>query len=150
VQTIGLGDVLRGQARVSDVVTRSGNLTLLPAGQPRGTPTRLFALDRFDHTMNALKAAHDLIIIDAPPAFIGGDCWLLSQKVDRTLFIVKWDSTTPAQVNEAIRKQLHEKSSPVGIVLNMVNTRQNMRYGYVDADYYAPEITKYYRHPKLK
>jgi capsular exopolysaccharide synthesis family protein len=149
MQSVGLGDVLRGQAQVADVVNRSGNLTMLPAGQPRGLPTRLFALDRFDQTMGLLKAQYDLIIIDAPPSFIGGDVWLLSQKVDRTLFIAKWGSTTPAQINEAIRKQLHHESL-AGIVLNMVNTRQNMRYGYVDAEYYAPGMTTYYRHPRLQ
>jgi capsular exopolysaccharide synthesis family protein len=149
VDAIGLGDVLRGQAVVTDVLSRSGNLTVLPAGQPRGLPTRLLALDKFDQIMGQLKLQYDLVILDAPPSFIGGDCWLLSQKVDRTVFIAKWGATTPAQINEAIRKQLHQDSL-AGVVLNMVEPRQNMRYGYVDADYFSPNVSKYYRHPRLQ
>lgn len=149
VEAIGLGDVLRGQAMVSDVLNRSGNLTVLPSGQPRGLPTRLFALDRFDQMMGQLQVQYDLIILDAPPSFIGGDCWLLSQKVDRTVFIAKWGSTTPGQINEAIRKQLHHESL-AGVVLNMVAPRQNMRYGYEDATYFSSDITKYYKHPRLQ
>ena len=150
VKTIGLGDVIRGQATVADVLqsgqSSSGNLTLLPAGQPRGMPTRLFAMERFNTVLADLKREYDLIIIDAPPTFVGGDCWLLSQKVDRTVFIAKWGQTTAPEINEAISRQLH-KSTFAGVVLNMVNGRQNLKYGHAE-HYLAPEITQYYRHPR--
>ena len=152
VRTIGLGDVIRGQATVADVLqsgqSTSGNLTLLPAGQPRGMPTRLFAMQRFDTVLADLKRDYDLIIIDAPPSFVGGDCWLLSQKVDRTVFIAKWGETTASEINEAIRRQLHQRTF-AGVVLNMVNGRQNLKYGYSDSHYLSPHVTDYYRHPRV-
>jgi Mrp family chromosome partitioning ATPase len=93
VSVAGLADVLRGQADVRDVVQRnpnSANLTLLPAGHPKGIPTRLLALDSFNRLLETSTRDYDLVIIDSPPSFVGGDCLLLSQKVDKTVLIAKW------------------------------------------------------------
>ena len=147
VSVAGLADVLRGQADVRDVVQRnphSDNLTLLPAGHPKGIPTRLLALDSFNRLLETSTQNYDLVIIDSPPSFVGGDCWLLSQKVDKTALIAKWGSTTAAEIHEAVRKQLH-RNTFAGVVLNMVNPRQNVRYGHPDSMYLSREITRYYR-----
>lgn len=147
VSVAGLADVLRGQADVRDVVQRnpqSSNLTLLPAGHPRGIPTRLLALDSFNRLLETSNQEYDLIIIDSPPSFVGGDCWLLSQKVDKTVLIAKWGSTTAQEIHEAVRMQLH-RDTFAGVVLNMVNPRQNVRYGHPDSMYLSREITRYYQ-----
>jgi len=147
VSVAGLADVLRGQADVRDVVQRnphSDNLTLLPAGHPKGIPTRLLALDSFNRLLETSSQNYDLVIIDSPPSFVGGDCWLLSQKVDKTALIAKWGSTTAQEIHEAVRKQLH-RNTFAGVVLNMVNPRQNVRYGHPDSMYLSREITRYYK-----
>jgi capsular exopolysaccharide synthesis family protein len=147
VTVAGLADVLRGQADMRDVVQRnphSANLTLLPAGHPKGIPTRLLALDSFNELLETSTQDYDLVIIDSPPSFVGGDCWLLSQKVDKTVLIAKWRSTTAQEIHEAVRKQLH-RDTFAGVVLNMVNPRQNVVYGHPDSAYLSPEITRYYR-----
>jgi len=130
-----------------DVVQRnphSDNLTLLPAGHPKGIPTRLLALDSFNRLLETSSQNYDLVIIDSPPSFVGGDCWLLSQKVDKTVLIAKWGSTTAQEIQEAVRMQLH-RDTFAGVVLNMVNPRQNVRYGHPDSMYLSREITRYYK-----
>jgi capsular exopolysaccharide synthesis family protein len=146
VSVTGLADILRGHADVRDVVQRnphSSNLALLPAGHPRGIPTRLLALDSFNRLLETSNQNYDLVIIDSPPSFVGGDCWLLSQKVDKTVLIAKWGSTTAQEIHEAVRMQLH-RDTFAGVVLNMVIPRQNVRYGHPDSMYLSREITRYY------
>jgi polysaccharide biosynthesis transport protein len=146
VSVEGLADVLRGDYRLDEVIranAQNSHLTLLPAGHPKGIPTRLLALDSFNSLLKTSKEQYDLVIIDAPPSFVGGDCWLLSQKVDKTVLIAKWGSTTAAEINEAVQKQL-DKSTFAGVVLNMVDPRRNMKYGHIDSIYLSREMTRYY------
>ena len=81
---IGLSDVLRGETDVQSVTTRNPNtgVSRVAAGLPRGNPTRLMALPTLGRTIDELTAANDLVIIDAPPTLVGGDCEVLAQ-VDR-------------------------------------------------------------------
>jgi Mrp family chromosome partitioning ATPase len=147
---MGLGDVLRGDADVEDVVTRritddpeQRRLPVLPAGTPRGNPTSLMAKPMLGLTLNRLKAEYDLVFVDAPPALIGGDCEMLARVVDTTVVLCKWRHTKPETVALAI-KSLGKKADIAGMVLTMVDSSIN-RYGQSDAVLFDKSISNYYR-----
>ncbi|MBV8614305.1 MAG: polysaccharide biosynthesis tyrosine autokinase, partial [Acetobacteraceae bacterium] len=102
---IGLGDVLRGELNPHDALHPSptGVMTL-PAGRARGNPTRRLSLPTLEATLRQLERDYDHVIIDAPPALVGGDCWSLSRLVDRTVFLMKWASTPPEQASVALNR----------------------------------------------
>jgi polysaccharide biosynthesis transport protein len=151
---IGLGDVLRGELNPHDALHPSptGVMTL-PAGRARGNPTRLLSLPTLEATLRQLERDYDHIIIDAPPALVGGDCWSLSRLVDRTVFLMKWASTPPEQASVALNRlftpdragETAGTMSKVALVLNMVDTKMAVKFGHADAVLYSPKLKQYYQ-----
>jgi succinoglycan biosynthesis transport protein ExoP len=151
---IGLGDVLRGDLNPHDALHPSptGVMTL-PAGRARGNPTRLLSLPTLEATLRQLERDYDHVIIDAPPALVGGDCWSLSRLVDRTVFLMKWASTSPEQASVALNRLFTSgrtgegggTMSKVALVLNMVDTKMNVKFGHEDAVLYSPALKQYYQ-----
>ncbi len=151
---IGLGDVLRGDLNPHDALHPSptGVMTL-PAGRARGNPTRLLSLPTLEATLRQLERDYDHVIIDAPPALVGGDCWSLSRLVDRTVFLMKWATTPPDQASVALNRlftsgrtgEAPGTMSKVALVLNMVDTRMNVKFGHGDSVLYSPALKQYYQ-----
>jgi Mrp family chromosome partitioning ATPase len=149
--SMGLGDVLRGDVDIEDVVTRrilddteQRRLPVLPAGTPRGNPTSLMAKPILGVTLNRLGEDYDLVFVDAPPAIVGGDCEMLARVVDTTVMLAKWQHTKPETVAFAI-KELGKKVDIAGMVLTMVDPSAVGRYGQADAIRYDKNLTSYYR-----
>jgi len=143
--TIGLGDVLRGTANLHDVTRNvGGGVQMLPAGSPRGNPTSLMALPTLGRLMERLTMTHDLVIVDAPPALVGGDCEMLARTVDTTVMLAKWHSTPPEAVSVAL-KQLDAKRL-AGMVLTMVDSDKIVQFGQSDAVVFSKRLHQYYQH----
>ncbi len=154
--TLGLGDVLRGEIGVIEAVRRPSNeLTVLPAGQPRGNASRLLANPRMGKAIATLRPEYDFIVIDAPPALIGSDAWSLSRLADRTLMIARWEHTEPAQVELAIKQLVMPRSGRgqegiqagsnlAGVVLNMVDPSRCVKLGNADSIRFSSAMFKYY------
>jgi Mrp family chromosome partitioning ATPase len=125
----------------------------LPAGRARGNPTRLLSLPTLEATLRQLERDYDHIIIDAPPALVGGDCWSLSRLVDRTVFLMKWASTSPEQASVALNRlftagrngEATGTMSKVALVLNMVDTKMAVKFGHADSVLYSPALKQYYQ-----
>jgi Mrp family chromosome partitioning ATPase len=141
---IGLSDVLRGDADVHSVTTRQPDtgVSRVSAGSPRGNPTRLMALPTLGVALADLTAANDLVIVDAPPTLVGGDCEVLAQSVDTTVMLAKWGSTAPETVALAL-KMLDAKVA--GLVLTMVDPAKIRRSGLSEAVLYRKELYDYYK-----
>ena len=145
VPQLGLGDVLREEADVQTVSRNtSGGVRILPAGTPRGNPTRLLALPSLARVIRHLSSTHDLVIVDAPPALIGGDCEMLSRVTDATLFLAKWHDTQPEVVAEALKRL--DMSRVAGGVLTMVDTDKLGMYSNSDALVFSSKLQRYYRY----
>ena len=151
---IGLGDVLRGELNPHDALHPSPTgVMMLPAGRARGNPTRLLSLPTLEATLRQLERDYDHVIIDAPPALVGGDCWSLSRLVDRTVFLMKWASTPPEQASVALNRlftadrpdEAAGTMSKVALVLNMVDTKMAVKFGHADSVLYSPALKRYYQ-----
>ena len=141
---VGLGDVLRGHADWRNVSRKSGgNVPMLPAGTPKGNPTSLMALPSLKLTLNQLAVEHDLVIVDAPPILVGGDCEMLAMAVDTTVVLAKWRATRSEIVAVAL-EQL-DKKKVAGMVLTMVDPGKIGLYGQSDAVIYSRPLRQYYR-----
>ena len=146
VQIIGLGDVLRGDVDLEGAITggNSGGVPMLRAGSPRGNPTQLMALPSLGQMMQQVTLSYDLVIIDAPPALVGGDCEMLTRHADTTLMLAKWASTQPDTIMLAL-KQLGPKAKVAGMVLTMVDPDKIWRYGQTEAVVFSKKLYQSYR-----
>mgnify|MGYP000411596774 CR=1 FL=1 len=75
------------------------------------------------------------LIVTAPVMAVA-DARIIGRVVDKTLFVVRWD-TTPRKVSRAALNQLRQAGNDiVGTVLQQVDLKRYGRFGYGDSGYY--------------
>ena len=86
----GLAEVLSGALRVDDVLvpTETANLSMLHGGNAAKNPIDLISQPHMAETMQALRAAADVVIVDSPPAAVVADALLLAPHMDCVLYVV--------------------------------------------------------------
>ncbi len=97
-------------------------------------PADLFASKRMQQIMDELKRDFDLVLLDSPPVMAVTDSRVLSSLVDKTLFVLSWDST-PRKVAKAALHQMAQSGTKniAGIILQKVDLNQ---YSRSDSGYY--------------
>ena len=144
---VGLSDVLLQQREFNEVVLsdeRSGAY-FVTAGGPVPDPAALLASDRMRRLLKDVSSRYDLVIIDSPPVLSVSDARVLSQMIDKTVFLVHWGSTRRHDVMMGVKQLVEAGADMAGLVLSRVNVRKHARYNYRDSGYYYDDkYTKYY------
>jgi protein-tyrosine kinase len=119
----GLAEVIEGKAELAQAVTRLGPLAVLCAGgDGRDAPLRN---PRAQAVLEQLRAAFELVIVDAPPAIAFADGDRLVAAADGALLVVRAGST-PRQVVRLALESLGDRAA--GVVLNDVDA-ESMVHG---------------------
>jgi capsular exopolysaccharide synthesis family protein len=113
----GLADVLAGRADLAQAVGRLGPLPLLVAGEGR-EESALLRGPAAASLLAQLRAAYELVVLDAPPALALSDGDRLAGEADGALLVVR-AGATPRQVVRIALDALGERA--VGIALNDVD-----------------------------
>ncbi len=113
----GVGDVLAGRAELAQAVARLGPLAVVTAGEERD-PGALLRGPAAAALLDQLRATHELVVLDAPPALAFSDGDRLSGDADAALLVVR-AGATPRQVVRLALDALGERA--IGIVLNDVD-----------------------------
>jgi Mrp family chromosome partitioning ATPase len=92
--------------------------------------------------LRTLQATHDVVIIDGPPALVGGDVYALSRLVTRILFVIKQSDTNERQVEEAFAA-ICKAPEEIGVVLNMIRSTGDDD----DELAFSPRMIEYYASP---
>ncbi len=86
----GLAEVLAGNLKIEDALqpTETLNLSLLRGGYAVENPIDLISQPRMAETIQALREAADVVIIDSPPAAVVADALLIAPHADCVLYVV--------------------------------------------------------------
>jgi len=143
----GLVDLLLGQANTQDVVRyqESSKIWVLCAGSRTQNPADLLGSERLKTLMENFRKDFDFVILDTPPVGPVVDPVVVSNIVDKILYVVKWGATAREMVQHAIEQLPHSKKV-AGIVFNNVDEQLAKKYGkYAYANYYGSRYySKYY------
>ncbi|MEI7996978.1 MAG: polysaccharide biosynthesis tyrosine autokinase, partial [Methylococcaceae bacterium] len=139
--TLGLTDLLmHHDMSIKDVLVEDAEtgMKILTRGKSAFiNPVDLFASQRMKSIIDELHEQFDLVILDSAPIMAVPDTRILSGLVDKTIFVLSWDSTPKKVVSSGLRLLNRDGHSNVaGIVLQKVNLQQYGRYGYGDSGYY--------------
>lgn len=126
----GLGEVLEGAAELGQAVVRAGGLAILCAGEVRD-PAATLRSPRLPAVMEQLRAAHELVILDAPPALAFADGDRLAAAADAAVLVIR-AGVTPRHVVRIALEALGERA--VGVVLNDVDAAAGGRVSWLYAD----------------
>ena len=114
----GVADVLAGRAALEEAITRLGPLSVILAGEAGDDPGALLRGPGGPALLDPLRAAHELVVLDAPPALAFSDGDRLSGEADAALLVVR-AGTTPRHVVRLALDALGDRAA--GIVLNDVD-----------------------------
>lgn len=131
-QMDAMGSVLSGEVTLEDALQPVPHLGLhvLSGMQARINAGDLFSSTAFHEMIRALRRRFDVVIIDSPPVLVVPDARILAQVADTVLFTVRWNHTTRAQLDEAMRQFETSGQKVSGLILSQVNPKGLRRYGY--------------------
>jgi polysaccharide biosynthesis transport protein len=134
--TVGLADVLAGQADCKDAIraTMAPNLFLMSSGTTPPNPAELLGSKKMRETLQELRGQYEFIFVDSSPVMAVSDAVYLSAMVDGTLIVV--NRRTPKPLVRKARTRLSTPHSKIlGFLLNKVDTRAG-GYAYYYRHYY--------------
>ncbi|MBB4200298.1 hypothetical protein CCR94_08395 [Rhodoblastus sphagnicola] len=142
----GLTDYLIGDGAITDIIVYDEDLKLwvLPAGSKTQNPPDLLGSNKLKALMDILRAKFDMVVIDTPPVGPVVDPLIVSQMVDKVVFIVRWASTGREMIAHSIQR-LSGNKKVAGLVFNQVVDAQAQKYGkYAYSYYYGGRYYKKY------
>jgi capsular exopolysaccharide synthesis family protein len=142
---VGLSDLLSGNAKLRDAIVFDEQLgiSILSAGSDTTNPSGLLSSARMRALLETLRHHYDVVIIDTPPLGPVTDAVMISQFLDKLVFVCAWSKTPREAVVSALRK-LPNLRKVAGVVLTMVDDRKVSyagQYGY----YGLPQFKSYYK-----
>jgi capsular exopolysaccharide synthesis family protein len=120
----GAAEVLEGRAELAQAIGQLGPIAVLAAGEPRDAGAALRGASAAA-LAERLRAAYQLVVLDAPPALAFADGDRLSGEADAALLVVR-AGTTPRPVVRMALDALGDRAA--GLVLNDVD-RDGIAHG---------------------
>jgi succinoglycan biosynthesis transport protein ExoP len=144
--TVALLDLMMGHKEFKDVnpFVEELGFDILTATRSDMNAADLFASERFPKLLTELREYYDYIIIDSPPVLSVPDARLISTISDISIYIVKWNKTTHAQVEQGIDMITSMGVKTIGLVLNQIDSNKAKTYGYTGSYGYDTYGSKYY------
>ena len=132
IESPGLSTVLCDNKPVESVILKEvfPQMDFLPSGPVVRNPGDLMATDKLSQLIHELAELYDYVIIDAPPLLPVHDARSLSQSADVTLFIVRQEAVSVAEVLDAVDVFNKSGNRIDGIVFNGFVPSMTRYYGY--------------------
>ena len=142
-----LEDVLQGNAGFEDAIVTDAQsgLNMLMSHGKAPSVAEMLGSQRMKNMLAKLEEQYDLILLDTPPVMGVSDAWTLARSVDSVVFIVRWAETPRETVKSALKQMELLDIKVGGVILSMVNVRQQAKYGYGGYGYYYGKYRKYYK-----
>lgn len=133
----GLVDLLLGSANSQDAIRYIHELKFwaLAGGSKTQNPPDMLGSDRMKSLIMSFKQSFDMIVIDTPPAGPVIDPVVVSQLVDKVVFVVRWAATAREMV-VACLQQFSGPKKIAGVVFNQVVDSEAQKYGKYAYQYY--------------
>jgi capsular exopolysaccharide synthesis family protein len=136
----GLSDlVVAGEVELSDFIMRDykGQIDYMPIGTAEyANAGDIFSSHRMAYIVDQLKSEYDLVVVDSPPVMAVADARMIGRLMDKTLFVVRWDSTPGKVAKTALEQLVRYGTDVAGVVLQQVDLSRYGRFGGGDSGYY--------------
>jgi len=143
----GLGDYLRGHARIEDVVRVDpvSGAHYITAGEPVPNASEFLDSDGLRLLVTGMREIYDLVVIDSPPVLAVSDTVVVQRLVDETVFLVRWKKTPRDIVFAALRQIAESGGTIAGLGLTQVDMRKHSIYEFgKHADKYYSAYRSYH------
>jgi len=144
--TVALLDLVAGDKKLKEVSLYVEELgfDILTATRSDKNAADIFASQRFSELITELREYYDYIIIDSPPVLAVPDARLISAISDANIYVVEWNKTTCAQVDQGLDMLSSIGVNTIGLVLNQIDPHKTKTYGYTGSYGYGAYGSEYY------
>ena len=144
--TVTLVDLVAGDKKWKEVSLYVAELgsDILTASRSDKNAADIFASQRFSELLTELREYYDYIIIDSPPVLAVPDARLIGAISDANIYVVEWNSTSSAQVDQGLDMLSSIGVNKIGLVLNQIDTRKTKAFGYTGSYGYGAYRSEYY------
>ncbi len=113
-----IAGLLAEELSTGNVLSRFGNVSVLPSHTKCALPLTLFQSEAFDDFLKAVRERFDHVIIDAPPLKGFAESIVLSRKADGVILVIE-SGQTRRRVGLWAKQQIEEAGGKIlGVVLN--------------------------------
>lgn len=150
--TVGIVDVLREQAELSDAIQSVAvdQLSVLPCGKRPGNPSELLTRPEYEALLEVLREKFEYVVVDSPPILVVADSSSVAPRVDAVIMCIRLNRHTRDMGRRAFDQLRDIGANVVGMVINGVEQSDAYGYGaynYSDYRSYAnPYAYKYAYH----
>jgi polysaccharide biosynthesis transport protein len=140
----GLGDVFLNRLNIYDAVyywKENNKLVVIPAGTTPHNPAELLGSKKMKQTLEGLKEAADIIIIDTAPAIVS-DSMIVSLQADAVLMVINSGKTRKGHAKHIIEQFKRVNAKIVGVTLNRIPIRSTYFFNYNYMPYYFEDGSK--------
>lgn len=143
---IKLEDLLQAEIPLEQAIAvdAESGLHVLTAHGKTPLTAQLLGSKRMQSLLAQMEQKFDLILFDTSPILGISDSWHMASKIDALIYLIHWAETPRETVRTALRQLDVLGIRPSGIVLSMVNMRQQKKYGYGGYGYYYKKYQHYY------
>lgn len=144
--TVALLDLVAGDKKWKEVSLYVEELgfDILTATRSDKNAADIFASQRFSELLTELREYYDYIIIDSPPVLAVPDARLIGAVSDANIYVVEWNKTTVAQVDQGLDMLSSIGVNTIGLVLNQIDPYKTKTYGYTGSYGYGAYGSEYY------
>jgi protein-tyrosine kinase len=116
----GLTSVLKGQARLEEVIGHTGikTLDILPSGPIPQYPAELLSSSVMRSVMNQVKSIYDYVLYDTPPLLEVTDTSILVNQCDGVLLVTSYGKVSYKNIREAKKVLELSEGKLLGSILN--------------------------------
>ncbi len=138
----GLSGYLAGKLELKDAVQKTlvKNVWLLPSGPVPPNPSELLNSEKMKESIEGVKKAFDIVLLDTPPVLVSIDAVILSTLVDTTVLVLKAGEVAKRPFLSAVEELKKANVKIMGVVFNGLKASQGKyfyrgyypyyRYGY--------------------
>jgi Mrp family chromosome partitioning ATPase/uncharacterized protein YqiB (DUF1249 family) len=133
----GLTDYFANEVALDEVIRTDKNsgIHFITAGISP-TKKQFITVEKLRIFMDRLLSTYKFVILDSSPILAASETMMLSQIAERTLLVVKWESTRTDVARHALQ-QLEEVGARVSVILSNVNPKRAGWYGDVVSSVYG-------------
>ncbi len=138
--TVGLTDVVRGEATFADAVnvTKYPNLDFLSSGASVNNPAEILASRSMNLLLDEVSQKYEFIIIDTPPVNVVSDALPVIKRSDGVILVARELIITTKEFNKLITSLKMIEANILGVIYIGTDSTQPYyhRKGYYGKNYY--------------
>jgi polysaccharide biosynthesis transport protein len=146
-QSPGLREMLKGDIKLGDALIKDAHseAMILPITTSFSEGERLLEKGHFHSLIAVLREHFSMIILDTAPILPIAETREILTLADHVILSALWRKTPDSAIRAAAKLLPLHAINDVGVALNRVDVKKQVRFGAGDATYYYNDYRQYYR-----